>query len=533
MSKLIFISTNFVKLAHFRHIAKRFGIEIEFFRRKTFLASYCEPQIGNRAQLLSRSFDSALNQWRKSGLQLGRTLFFIEDTSVRIDALSTESEIPGVDVKYWMRTKTFDDLNMELRALGNNRAASVRSDIVVSLPVDTEQSQNIPRYIVFTGQVNGSIVAAELSYQSNLVYPWLDSKSFSKWFVPAGESKPLGSLPIEVADRYDFRRAAFQQLMFWLRGALPATFPGNPPGEQLELALRSTTLEGVIICGPSCAGKTTLAECIRGTLGWYHFEASDFMCRAMHERNGVNSDHFIPDFAEQALLHEPDIVSSQIKAKILARPGLPFVITGFRAPEEVSDFLSGQLKHSNILLLYLDADRSIRYQRYLDRGRDIARSEESFRRRDLQQERMGLARMRGELIMRPLRNDSTKSDLYAAFKQVIHKFQVPVRVETLGIRDVPAEASRHPLETVILKALFTKVESKEYFTTTEIAKIINETQIDMEAQRSKDNVSRYFNQDYYAFYEVLVYGSKRRYRLSNTGRSEALFVSGLLRASLV
>ncbi|MET4072400.1 hypothetical protein ABID58_007229 [Bradyrhizobium sp. S3.2.6] len=52
--------------------------------------------------------------------------------------------------------------------------------------------------------------------------------------------------------------------------------------------------------------------------------------------------------------------------------------------------------------------------------------------------------------------------------------------------------------------------------------------------KHKDNVSRYFNQDFYAYYEIAGEQSdaKRRYRLSNTGYGMAIrSLRTLLRAS--
>ncbi|AUW46825.1 hypothetical protein CUJ84_pRLN2000283 (plasmid) [Rhizobium leguminosarum] len=58
-------------------------------------------------------------------------------------------------------------------------------------------------------------------------------------------------------------------------------------------------------------------------------------------------------------------------------------------------------------------------------------------------------------------------------------------------------------------------EKRPSFTTSEIAKIINDL-LSKTSQKHKDNVSRYFNQNFYAYYEIEIDPTKgtRRYRLS-------------------
>ena len=84
------------------------------------------------------------------------------------------------------------------------------------------------------------------------------------------------------------------------------------------------------------------------------------------------------------------------------------------------------------------------------------------------------------------------------------------------------------LEAPIFMALLSRWKDQEdrpYFTTTEIARLINEL-FPAIKPKHKDNVSRYFNQDFYAHYEI---GpdpdeNKRRYRLSNSGYGRAMSI---------
>jgi inosine/xanthosine triphosphate pyrophosphatase family protein/adenylate kinase family enzyme len=523
MFELIFISTNQTKLAHFRHIAKRFGIRVSFFRRKTFLASYTEPQIGDREKLLAKSYKSALEQWEKSGLSESRSLFFFEDTSVRIAALSERLETPGVDVKYWMRKADFSKLDKKLVSKNNERNASVRSDIVVSLPKWMRlEPGNESGYKVFSAEVLGSIVATEHEFETNLAYPWLDNKSFNKWFVPEGEFVPLGALSIDLADQHDFRFNAFSKLVDWLRDValVPAVVPKKRT--QLELQLASTNLSGVVICGPSCAGKTTLAEYVRAEYGWYHFEASDFMYRELYERNGPAHTHSIATFARQILLDEPEIVSRQILEHVHARPGVPFVVTGFRAPEEVKHFLSGLPASAEVLLIYLDASADLRFERYLERKREDSVPRAAFDSRDGQQFAMGLERMCNEIEMIPVTNNEFKDAMYNRFNSLLDAQHLHVRKLKGASMIFTKFPNANPLEKAILLSLLDAEQKEAYFTTAEVAKLINKAGSATGVPKSKDNVSRYFNQDFYPYFEITIEQNKRRYRLSSTGRSEAI-----------
>ena len=80
------------------------------------------------------------------------------------------------------------------------------------------------------------------------------------------------------------------------------------------------------------------------------------------------------------------------------------------------------------------------------------------------------------------------------------------------------------LERAILITLAVEFEKNEslYFTTTEISHLINKTF--NELTKNKNNVSRYFNQSYYPYYEITKEGNKNKYKLSPTGYSEAIFV---------
>jgi hypothetical protein len=101
-----------------------------------------------------------------------------------------------------MRDMTFARLDNILKELGNDRRVTVRSDIVMHLPVKWQEVLGIKHDFLWVyGEVEGSIVDYECVIQPNLVYPWLDNKTFNRWFVPIGANGPISTLDIQEADK--------------------------------------------------------------------------------------------------------------------------------------------------------------------------------------------------------------------------------------------------------------------------------------------------------------------------------------------
>src|ERR1700722_15687227 len=101
MRDLTFFTSNATKLAHARYIAEGWPIRIKGFRQRTYHANYHEPRLSSREELLEASYRSAIEQCAKAGISTEVHPFILEDTTVRIEALSSPAkEVPGLDVKY-------------------------------------------------------------------------------------------------------------------------------------------------------------------------------------------------------------------------------------------------------------------------------------------------------------------------------------------------------------------------------------------------------------------------------------------------
>ena len=529
MFKLVFFTTNNVKLAHARHMADGHHLVIESFRRKTFYASYTEPQIDSRNELLKQSYESALEQAKNSGMNVKRKFFFLEDTSVIIDALSTqEKEVPGVNVKFWMEVMEFESLDRILREK-SNRNVTVRSDILLHVPCYYRKKWKIEeQYLIFVGTQEGTIVEIEQEFETNLVFPWLDNKTFNKWFVPQGESKPISCLSIEKADIYDFRRHAFLQMVKFFSGK-GMLFPLS---KQVSFSLSPPTL---LICGYPCAGKTTLSQYLVCKFGYIHIEASDFMYLSFYLRHGVGSGVRISDFAEESLKQKPEIASEKIAEYMECLGELPVVISGFRSMREIEwlqNFFDEKGVRKSFLLGYIDASQQIRFKRYNKRKRDGQEiSVEQFRIQDKQQIRMGLEEISLSTSRKSICNENTLEEFFQESEAMLSLSKIS-KISLLDTKfdfSIFGDFSKDiGLEKPIFMALLSEWEEGEdrrYFTTTEITKLINKLFPGMKP-KYKDNVSRYFNQDFYVFYEIDPDPdeSKRKYRLSNTGYGRAISI---------
>lgn len=516
MVELVFFTSSRIKLAHARYLSRDYAVRVVGFREKTFGAPYVEPRIHDREQLIEASYLDALQRWQKA--VPGGELFFIEDTSVTIDALSTECETPGPDVKYWMAETDFATLDAQLKALGNNRRATVRSDLVLHLPpewVGTESRS----YKCFTSTVSGNVTEKELAFDTNQMYPWLDNRTFNKWFVPDSCSQPISMLSISEADKHDFRAPAFREMLEFLENH-QKIFRRTEHEVQTSFGFESQLF---IVCGPSCAGKTTLAEYLAERYGYYHIEASDFMYLSYYQRHGVSPVTDIGDFAEQALRDQPEIVAEQVLQNIQQNKPAPVIVTGFRSAAEIEWFRDHYMGKYPVEVVYVTADQAIRYARSLIRQREgEAEDQEAFVRRDAQQAAMGLAELGRYFAANRIENNGSLDNYFSSFET--RYIQQPKKLDA---ENKPlTQVSSAKLEELILMALADKWKSREYFTTTEIAQLINQHFNLEDKPKNKNNVSRYFNQFFHPYYEIKLIDGKRKYRLSNTGYGKARMVSG-------
>lgn len=544
MIKLFFLSSNLIKIAHFEYLLREHPIML--MPPPNYGKPYYEPRISDRDELLKESVESANLKLAKSSSGNDQSLqpdmafntdnentsllaryaskhqhriFFIEDTSIAIEALSKDREFPGVDVKYWMRQTTFCDLDRQLKLLDNNRKVTVRSDIVLYLPPHLRDTPE-ETYKVFVGEVAGFIVDKETLFKTNKVYPWLDNKTFNKWFVPKGAKKPISQLSISASLKYDFRNLALDKLIAFLKSKdlLDAKqFQIKPL--QGELFPR----RNYIICGATCAGKTVLASALTRLHAYQHIEASDFMRCALYTRHGYTTTMKIQDFATDALKKDPGIVARQISFYVKNMPTTGIVITGFRSPEEIK-ILEEELSGISIETLFVDSSLEIRYQRNWKRNRaDAPINLPAFRKKNDAQNAMGLDAIREQ--SRIIHNEKS---IFAYIRESLQSL-------TDGSHLIPFKCKISktveflPLEKALLISMLIDHSSGLLpLTTTQIARNAdsNIPELRMKGDKylpiDKNNVSRFFNQRFSPHFEAYHRNDKLYFSLSHTGISAAI-----------
>lgn len=509
--ELVFITSSKMKLEHAQHLCKDYNVNIISYRKKHYGVGYDEPRIYNREQLLEESYNDALLRWNKYTKNQDN-MFIIEDTSVRIDALSSEEkEIPGLDIKYWMKDNTFETVDKQLKLKNNNRKCTVRSDVILHLSKDLQKELN-KKYMHFTSSTDGTIIEKERNFNTNLMYPWLDNKTFNKWFIPNNNNRPMSMLSIKNADKHDFRAGAFKEMLDFLDSVHKIPNNSYVQGQFYFEPL-------YICCGPTCAGKSTLSKYLADNYGYYHIEASDFMWLKYHQKHGVKFDIKIGDFAKKALSENPSIVTEQI-IKFIKENGLKkIIISGFRSDKEIEFMRNWDDDLLNIIEVYIDSNIDIRFDRQLKRNRkDAEPIKENFIKKDTQQFSMGLNIIRDK-INNKIINEDTIENLFNNFEVEY----VTTNRETFAL-NINKRYKKIRLENAILLALY-KYENK-YHTTTEISKIINSEIVGENCKKHKDNISRYFNQNFYPYYDIDFDKIKevKKYKINFTGISQLKFV---------
>ncbi|HEY1174388.1 MAG TPA: non-canonical purine NTP pyrophosphatase [Verrucomicrobiae bacterium] len=522
MKPLHFITSNRTKLEHARYLALRHGIQVR--GKRYYGIAYSEPRSSNRTDLLKKSYEDALARWtRTSGGRDG--FFFIEDTSVIVHALSENEEVPGVDVKYWMQSTSFPMLDSLLKPSGN-RAVTVRSDVILHMPKAFADAHNLDPVQQFTGKTTGRIVEREIPIETNLLYPWLDGKTFNKWFIPDGQSLPLSCLSIEEADRYDIRKDSIGAMYNFLLENRALEFEVSSRQPRTIGFLPGLFPPILAICGLPCAGKTTLGKHLSLKHGYFHIEASDFMRKAFYERHGLDSTLSIERFAEEALKATPDIVASQIIEEVTKSHVERIIITGFRSPGELVSFRKQYFGPLQFECWYISSNQEVRFDRSIKRARtDAAESFAAFKKRDAVQNRMGLDKIRKDAKLKTIENVNTIRDF---IKKCEREFDIGTFQPVTLIEQPPEERPTSLEEAILIGMLLATRQGKNDLSTTQIAHFLNEL-FKSHSQTSKNNVSRYFNFKYSPYYKLSKIDGVNRYELSATGYSKAI---GLLRTKV-
>ncbi len=140
-----FYTSNADKLLQARLMFVRFGYTLRHFRGRR--EPYDEDYSLGTEQLLTRAIEQVNAEF---GV---RSMFFVEDTSLRLEALSEKSDYPGLGVKEWFSNTTFQELDHQIGVRGGNRCAIIKSDIALYVPT-------LSHPVFFHGETQGTVATS-------------------------------------------------------------------------------------------------------------------------------------------------------------------------------------------------------------------------------------------------------------------------------------------------------------------------------------------------------------------------------------
>jgi inosine/xanthosine triphosphate pyrophosphatase family protein/dephospho-CoA kinase len=414
--ELFFHTSNLDKYLQARAVFDRVGLLLQHFRSNT--DPYAEDYSLGKDRLLTRAIDEI-----KSRVGRG-TLFFVEDTSLRLEALSGGDDFPGLAVKEWFANTTFASLDAQLAVKGRDRRATVKSDIALHIP-------GLRRPLLFHGETSGLVASAPPSFAPSAQHPWLTPLTFNGWLIPDGAAKRLGEMSFEESWKHDFRVRAMVELINRLE-EYAVVLNLQPPvySRRTKLTMQGqaklwrSDRQVIVVVGQTCAGKTTFGERAADYHRFRFLEASAVL-RMMAE--GEIDPHLSPFELAQVFLsaHGPDVVARKVVEILDMESARDIVISGFRTVEEV-DVLKTIIPEARIVLI--EASERTRFERHLARGRlDGINTMTAFRTLDAEQGFFGLLRVAEDFADIKISNEGNLPEYWAQVDAVIVRDrQVPV-----------------------------------------------------------------------------------------------------------
>ncbi|HYI12583.1 MAG TPA: non-canonical purine NTP pyrophosphatase [Thermoanaerobaculia bacterium] len=406
--EVFFHTSNVAKYLQARAVFDRVGLRLQHFRSTT--EPYTEDYSLGKERLLTRAVDEI-----KSRVGRG-TIFFVEDTSLRIEGISGDDDFPGLAVKEWFERTPFADLDAQLTLRARDRRATVKADIALHLP-------GLRRPLIFHGETQGMVAATPPTFAPSAQYPWLTPHTFNGWFIPDGAVKRLGEMSFEESWKHDFRVRAMLELINRLEEyavilniSPPAYSRRNKVTIEGQGTLWKTDRQVLIVVGRTCAGKTTFGERAAERHNFRFLEASAVL--RMLAEGAVDPGLTAFEIADTFLRsHGADIVARKVVEILDIETDRDVVITGFRAVEEV-DLLKRVMPDARVVLI--EASERSRFERHLARGRlDGITTMTAFRALDSEQGMFGLLRVAEDFADIRILNEGSLEVFWAQVDAVI------------------------------------------------------------------------------------------------------------------
>lgn len=414
-----FYTSNLTKYLQAKLLLEKYGLNLAHFKSKT--DPYFEDYSLGTEVLLERAIEEISRSVGHA------SLFFVEDTSLRLEALSdTGADYPGLAVKDWFQQIGFRELDRQLKRRGNDRRASIRSDIALHLP-------GLERVVYFHGESRGEVASTPPRFAESVQHPWLTPNTFNGWFVPNGATKRLGELSFEESLRYDFRAKSLTELVHRLEEYaaalnLPSGAYSRPTrvADTGQLSLLGGPAPLVMAIGRTCAGKTTFGEYCSLALGLKCIEASSVL-RLLSGRR-VDEPRAALEMAKTVLGSQGLAVVAERIVEVFAdelRSGA--VITGFRALEEV---MAVRRLYPHAKLVWIESSERTRYYRHLSRGRGGGelKGVQEFRSLDRNQDEFGLLGVGRLVADAQLGNEGTMEEYHRKIRSVLESSPGPKSV---------------------------------------------------------------------------------------------------------
>jgi inosine/xanthosine triphosphate pyrophosphatase family protein/dephospho-CoA kinase len=421
LMRVFFYTSNADKLIQARLIFARHGYQLNHYRSNN--EPYDEDYSVATEELLAKALTQVSQDFER------RSVFFVEDTSLRIEAFSDEHDYPGVRAKEWFAESNFEDVDHQLKTRGDDRRVIVKSDIALWLPTSSKP-------IYFHGETAGTIAKEAPVFEASAQYPWLTPHTFNGWLVPDGSNKRLGQMEFEDSLAYDFRAKSLGLLIDRIEELNAALNMSNrhytvrrpsestaAPGSQLSLLPRDRT-EVLVVVGHKCAGKSTLSDFLVGQRsGVLALEGSTIL-RQIAAEFGVEIRNSEDVFAF-VRIHGWDVVARRA-SEYIAREGADLnIITGMRTVEELF-WLRSTFPDARIVLI--ESDARTRFERHVRRARpeDISTFND-FLKLDEEQMSFGAVRVGHEVADITIRNDADLDSYFRKIEEITNLATLPER----------------------------------------------------------------------------------------------------------
>jgi inosine/xanthosine triphosphate pyrophosphatase family protein/dephospho-CoA kinase len=412
--RTFFYTSNADKLIQARLVFMRSGYQLSHYRSQH--EPYDEDYSLGTEGLLGEALKQVSQEFQR------RSVLFVEDTSVRIEALSEVTDYPGTRVKEWFAETRFEELDRQISLRGGSRRCTVKSDIALRLP-------SLSRPIYFHGETSGSVAADAPSFAASPQYPWLTPETFNGWFIPDGSTRRLGEMEFEESIAFDFRAKSLTLLIERLEELNAVINLGRSNhvmrraaeaetevGSQLSL-LPSDRRDVLIVIGHKCAGKSTFSDFLTGQrTGVFALEGSTLLRHiAAEEDITISSSADALTFLEE---RNWDVVAKRA-AEYIGRENAGLnIVTGMRTIEEVL-CLRSMLPAARVVLV--EADARTRFERHVKRARsDDARTFKDFARLDEEQMHFGALRVAHDIADVVIRNDTDLRSYWRRIDELVN-----------------------------------------------------------------------------------------------------------------